>query len=63
MMSPIFQFLAGKLPILAGAGILGVSLGGISAGLLGATLSLEGEVGMAIVGACVAGLATWKRRR
>ena len=44
----LIAFLAAKLPILAGAGILGVSLVGVCAGIIGATFTIEAELISAI---------------
>ncbi len=60
-MSYVAHFMAAKLPILAGAGILGVSLAGVCAGIIGATFTLEAEIVSAVVGMATAGWVVGKR--
>lgn len=60
-MSYIAQFMAAKLPVLAGAGILGVSLAGVCAGIIGASFTLEAELISAALGMATAGLVVGKR--
>lgn len=62
-MSYIAQFMAMKLPILAGAGILGVSLVGVCAGIIGATFTVEAELVSALVSMAGAALVVTKPRR
>lgn len=60
-MSYIAQFLAAKLPILAGAGILGVSLAGAGAALVGASFTIEAELISALAGMVTAGIVVRKQ--
>lgn len=57
-MSHLAQIAAAKLPILLGAGILGVSLVGSVAAFAGFSLSVGSEVISALAGMAAAGFAT-----
>jgi hypothetical protein len=59
-MSNIAQFMAAKLPILAGAGILGVSIAGVCAAIIGASFTIEAELISAAVGMLAAGFVVAK---
>lgn len=59
-MSHVAQFMAAKLPLLAGAGILGVSVFGALAGVIGATFTIEAEIISALAGMATAGLVVSK---
>ena len=60
-MSYLAQFLALKLPILAGAGILSVSLAGACAAIVGTSLTIEAELISAVVGMATASIVVSKR--
>ena len=60
-MSYLVHFVAAKLPILAGAGILGVSIAGVGAGLIGLAFPLEAEMTSAAVGMLTGAWAVFKR--
>lgn len=61
-MSYIGQIIAAKLPVLAGAGILGVSVAGACAALAGLTFTLEAEVISAVAGMATAGYLVARRK-
>ncbi len=60
-MSQVIQFLSVKIPVLAGAGILGVSLFGAGAGLLGFSFPVQAQIAAACAGAVTAMLALRRR--